>query len=80
MERVVRELRAALHRRKREVLLARQGAEQGLRNELKDTITALLLSCELALQTPNLQATAETKMRAVYQLAREMRIKLEASI
>ena len=58
MERVVRELRAALHRRKREVLLARQGAEQGLRNELKDTITAILLSCELALQTPNLQATA----------------------
>jgi hypothetical protein len=79
MERVVRELRAALHRRKREVLLARQGAEQGLRNELKDTITAILLSCELALQTPNLQATAETKMRAVYELAREMRIKLEAS-
>jgi hypothetical protein len=79
MERVVRELRAGLQRRKRELLLAREGAEQGLRNELKGTITALLLSCEMALQTPDLQTAAETKMLAVYELAREMRIKLEAS-
>jgi hypothetical protein len=79
MDRVVRELRAALHRRKCELVLARQGAEEGLRNEFKDTITALLLSCEMALQTPNLQTLAEAKLRAVYELAREMRIKLDAS-
>jgi hypothetical protein len=79
MDRVVREVRAALHRRKREVLLARQGAEENLRNEFKGTITALLLSCEMALQTPNLQAAAEVKMRVVYELAREMRVKLELS-
>jgi len=79
MDRVVREVRAALHRRKREVLLSRQGAEQSLRNELKGTITALLLSCEMALQTPNLQAAAEAKMRTVYELTREMRAKLEVS-
>src|SRR5438477_3067655 len=46
-DRVVRELRAALHRRKKEVLRARQDAQQALRNELKSTVTALLLSCEI---------------------------------
>ncbi|HUJ95219.1 MAG TPA: hypothetical protein VLW84_08155 [Terriglobales bacterium] len=76
-ERVVRELRAALQRRKKEVTLARQGAEQALRNELKGPVTALLLSCEMALQVPNLQDDAEIKMRAVYELAREVCNKLE---
>jgi hypothetical protein len=42
-ERIVRELRAALQRHKQEVLVARQEAEQALRNELKGTVTALLL-------------------------------------
>lgn len=76
-ERVVRELRAALRRRKKEVTLARQGAQQALRNELKDPVTALLLSCEMALQVPHLQEAAEAKIRAVYLLAQEVRNKLE---
>jgi len=50
-----------------------------LRNELKGTVTALLLSCEMALQAPNLETSAEAKMRAVYELAQEMRAKLEVS-
>jgi hypothetical protein len=76
VERVSRELRAALHRRKREALVARQEAKQALCRELKDTITALLISCEMALDVPNLPLFAETKMRAVDALAREMRTKL----
>jgi hypothetical protein len=76
IERLSRELRSALHRRKREVRGARQQAEQALRSELKDTITALLLSCEMALDVPNLPLFAETKMRAVDTLAKEMRAKL----
>ena len=76
IERVSRELRSAVHRRKRELLIARQEAEQDLRSELKSTITALLLSCEMALGVPNLPLLAETKMRAVDALAREMRAKL----
>jgi hypothetical protein len=76
IERVSRELRSAVHRRKREVLIARQEAEQDLRSELKGTITALLISCEMALGVPNLPLLAETKMRAVDALAREMRAKL----
>ncbi len=76
IERVSRELRSALHRRHRELLVARQEAQQALRRELKDTITALLLSCEMALDVPNLPLFAESKMRSVDALAREMRTKL----
>ena len=76
IERVVREVRAALCRRKREVLMARQGAEIALRSELKGTVTALLLSCELALEVPNLPKTAEAKVRAAHDLARELRAKI----
>jgi hypothetical protein len=76
VERVSRELRSALRRRQRELLAARQEAEQTLRSELKNTITALLLSCEMALDVPNLPLFAETKMRAVDALAKEMRVKL----
>jgi hypothetical protein len=80
IERISRELRSALHRRKRELLIARQDAEQTLRSELKDAITALLLSCEMALDVPNLPLFAETKMRAVDALAKEMRAKLGMTV
>jgi hypothetical protein len=76
IDRISRELRSALHRRKRELLAARQEAEQVLRSELKGTITALLLSCEMALSVPDLPSLAESKMRAVDALAKEMRAKL----
>lgn len=76
IERVSRELRSAVQRRKRELLMARQQAEQDLRSQLKSTITALLLSCEMALGVPNLPLLAETKMRAVDTLAKEMRAQL----
>jgi len=78
IDRVTRELRAALQRRKREMTVARQAAEQLLRNELKGTVTALLLSCELALESQD-PANAEAKIRKVHELALEMRSKLGAS-
>jgi len=59
-------------------MIARQGAQQALRDELKDTVTALLLSCEMALQVPGIPSIAEGKMRTVDELAREMRKKLGA--
>jgi hypothetical protein len=77
MDRVARELRAALRRHEKQVLLVRQEVKQTLRNELKSTITALLLSCEMALQVPDLQSGAESRMRTVHELAQEMRLKLE---
>jgi hypothetical protein len=76
INRVVRELRIALERRKKQGLAARQVAEQSLRNDLKGTVTALLLSCQMTLQLPGLSPAAETKMQTVYELAQEVRGKL----
>ena len=78
--RVVRELRWALQRRKREMLAAKNDAELALRHELKDTLTALLLSCEMALQVPELPPQAETKMQTVETLAREVSAKLGRAV
>jgi len=82
--RLVREVRLALCRRKREEQVARKVAEQNLRNEFKGTLTALLLSCEMALAVPNLPGTAAQKIQAVYDLGRDMRTRLglrsEASV
>lgn len=78
MDRVARELRAALQRHQKEVQLVRQEIQHALRNALKGTITALLLSCELALQVTDLPFEAESKMRSVHGLAQEMRLKLES--
>lgn len=76
VERVIRELRIALHRRSRESLITRQAADQKLRNELKDIVTALLLTCEIALQVPTLPSAAAVKLHSVDALAREMRTKI----
>jgi hypothetical protein len=76
IERVSRELRAALHRRTREELVARQAAEEVLFSELKDPLTAILLSCELALKVPELPVAAAEKIRTVHQLARDLRTRL----
>lgn len=78
--RAAREVRWAVQRRKREVLAARHDAEQSLHHELRDTLTALLLSCEMALQVPELPAQAETKMLAVEALAREVSGKLGKAV
>ena len=77
-DRVLRELRAALHRRKREAVMAHRAAEQNLRNELKGPLTALLLSCEMALEAPDI-STATPKIRKACDLAREVRTKLGAN-
>jgi len=76
IERLVRELRLALHRREQDEQLARRGAEQALRSELKGTVTALLLSSEMALKVPNLPPAVESKLQTVDELAREIRAKL----
>ncbi len=75
-DRLTRELRAALSRRTRELMVAKREAEQALRHELNEKVTALMLSCEMALQVPGLPELAETKMRAVDALAKEVRKKL----
>ena len=77
MERVIRELRSALHRRSKEVVVARREAQQAMRHELRETVTALLLSCEMALGVPGMPTLAEEKFRSMHELAEGMREKLE---
>jgi hypothetical protein len=76
VERVVREVRAALNRRKREERIARESAARALYSEVKGSVTALLLSCEVALETPDLPRNAAQKIQAVQQLAQDLRAKL----
>lgn len=78
MERLVREVRSALHRRRREETQARRSVEQQFRSEICENLTAMLLSCELAMAVPDVPSPAAEKILAVDNLAREMRLKLGA--
>ena len=77
MERLVREVRTALHRRKREESAARRSVEDQMRSDMRETLTAMLLSCELAMSVPDVPHPAVEKIRAIDNLARELRLRLE---
>jgi hypothetical protein len=77
LDRLVREVRSALHRRKREEVAARRAVEDQLRSEMGETVTALLLSCELAMSIPGVPSPAAEKILAIDNLARELRVRLE---
>jgi len=78
VERLVREVRAAVQRRKREETAARQAAINTLHSELNSTVTALLLSCEMALGTPGLPLEAMEKLRSAHGLVKKLCMQLEA--
>jgi len=78
MERLVREVRSAVRRRQREEARARQAAIGRLHSELNDTVTALLLSSELALEDPGVPPTAAEKLESVHTLVEELRSQLES--
>jgi len=80
MERLVREVRAAMQRRQHEEVKARQAAVGRLHSELNGTVTALLLSSELALETPGLPPAVAEKLGSVYELVRKLRQQLESAI
>jgi len=77
VERILRELRAALSRRGREMVLTRHVARQNLREELKDDVTALLLSCDVALG--ECTGTAAERITKIKELAYQLRNKLAVS-
>jgi len=79
MERLVREVRAALQRRQREELRARQAAIVRLQSELNGTITALLLSSELALEIAGLPAAAAEKLQSVHDVVKRLQKLLESA-
>ncbi len=77
MERLVREVRSALHRRAREETAARRAVVEQLRSGMRETLTAMLLSCEIAMSVPNVPDPAADKIRAIDMLARELRVQLQ---
>jgi hypothetical protein len=79
MERLVREVRSALHRRQREETQARLSVEQQFRSEMGESLTSMLLSCELAMSVPDVPAPAAEKIRLIDNLARDMRLRLGAN-
>src|SRR6202451_3958759 len=79
MERLVREVRSALHRRQREETQARRAVEEQMRSEMRETLTVMLLSCELAMAVPGVPVPAVEKIRAIDNLARELRVQLNAA-
>jgi hypothetical protein len=77
-QRLLREVRSALHRRRREEEQARRSVEQQIRSEMGESLTALLLSCELAMAVPEVPPPAAEKIRVIDDLARGMRARLGA--
>lgn len=79
MGRLVRDVRSALHRRRREEAAARRAVAEQMQSEMRETLTAMLLSCELAMSVPNIPELATQKIRAIDVLARELRLRLEVN-
>ncbi|MGD0098114.1 MAG: hypothetical protein ABSB60_16630 [Terracidiphilus sp.] len=78
--RLVREIRAALHRREREQSLARRAAAAAIENELKSTVAGLLLHSQLALSGSEVPPPVAEKMRVVADLAGSLRQQLSAPL
>jgi DNA-binding NtrC family response regulator len=74
--RVLREVRAALQRRERELSLAMRAAAQVMEGEMNTTITGLLLQTQLALDEPALPPATAVKLRQVVELAGVLRNQL----
>ena len=76
MERVVRDVQAALRRAEQERSMARHAVESELRSQLKGELTGILLWTQQALETPALPSVAESKLKSVYEAADKMRARL----
>ena len=72
-ERVAREVQAALKRWQRETTIAQRAAETALRNELKGSLTAVLLSCQMAMGVQGLPSSAAARIKSIHEAALDMR-------
>lgn len=77
--RLIREIRAALHRREREQMLARKAAAEAVESELKATLAGLLLQSELALSSSEPASPVAEKLRLVASLAGDLRRQLSTT-
>jgi len=76
--RLIREIRAALHRREREQMLARRAAAAAIESELKTTVAGLLLHSQLALSGSEASSPIAERLRMVADLAGSLRQQLNA--
>jgi signal transduction histidine kinase len=74
--RLVREIRAALHRREREQMLARRAAAAAVESELKTTLAGLLLQSQLALSSSDAASPVAERLKVVASLAGDLRRRL----
>lgn len=78
-ERLVREVQRSLRRVEYERIAAMKHATATLRNQLRNAVTGILLSSDLALAVPQLPAAAELKIKFMRELAERMRQHLESA-
>jgi hypothetical protein len=75
--RLVREVQAAIGRRQQQQIQALRAAAFVLENDLKSTVTGLLLQSQLALAEPELTPKIAGKLELVAELAGSLRRRLE---
>ena len=78
--RLIRDIRAALHRREREQILAHRAAAAAIESELKSTLAGLLLHSQLALSGSDAASPVAEKLRTVADLAGSLRRQLTAPV
>jgi hypothetical protein len=78
VERITRELRLAMRRNRESRMIAIRAAESQLRSEIRDAVTGILLSTELAMRAPEMPIDAIEKLTSVCQLASNIRSRLES--
>jgi hypothetical protein len=74
--RIIREIRAALHRREREQARAHKAAAVAIEAEVKTTVAGLLLHSQLALSAGEMPSGIADKLRLVADLANSLRQQL----
>jgi CheY-like chemotaxis protein len=77
-ERIARELRLARRRSQESRLIAIRAAESQLRSEIRDAVTGILLSTELAMRMPEVPPEALERLSSVCQLASTIRARLDS--
>jgi hypothetical protein len=71
-QRVVREVVAALRRRKADEVVATAATQRLLQDRMKDTVTTMLLSCDLLLEVEGLPTRVAEKVKALRSLALDL--------
>jgi hypothetical protein len=78
--RLIREIRAALHRREREQKLAHRAAAAAIEAELRTTVAGLLLNSQLALSGSQVPVAVADRLKIVADLAGSLRQQLSAPV